>query len=145
MNYHPGTAVRYYFRVGVILSRHLSLLLASSPLLSGLRRPARIFFWRLFTASFWGLPPEKPCNTMSPGHDRPGASPFLRYRGSIAVALYRTPRYVPPRRTSNNSCWDLAPGSLPLCGQSQGCRSTGSSPFSCAPYRIPTQSSCKWP
>ena len=117
MSSHPRTAVRYYFRMGSILRRHL-------PLLSGLPCSARLFFWRLFSASPRGPPREKPQSALSSGYDRPGVSLLLRYKGSIAVALCRVPRCVPPHHISSSSCCSLAAGSLPLYDQSQGSGST---------------------
>ena len=72
---HPGTAVRHYLRVGALLRCHLPLL-ASSPLFSGFPRPARLFVWRLFTASSWWLLPETP-RSRSQGSDNTDLSPFF--------------------------------------------------------------------
>ena len=126
MSFHPGNTVRHYFRVGAILRRHLLLPLASSPLLSRLPRPARPFFWLLFTASSGGPSPENPRSALSPGYDRTGASPLLRCKGSTAVSQCSLPRCVPLHRIFSSSCYGLAPGSTPLCGQSQGIGNTSS-------------------
>ena len=79
-------------------------------------------------------------NALSPEYGHSGASPLVRYRGSTAVSLSRTPRNFPPRRTSSNICCDLAPGSWPPYGRSRDSCSTESTPFSCGPYRKPTRS-----
>ena len=93
-----------------------------------------------FKSSYLELPFGTPRNALSPECDHPGASPLVRYRGSTAVSLSRTPQRVPPRRTSSNICCDLAHGSLQSYGRSSGSGITDLTPFSCGPYRRPTRS-----
>ena len=114
------------FNLSSVLLRLFSWTCASRSLLHG--GPPK--------ASCWGLPPEWLHRAYSPVYDHSGAFLPLRYRGSTAVALYRTPRYVPPRRISSSTYFGPVHDRPLLCGQRQGSDSTGYSPSSCEPCTI---------
>ena len=94
MSSHPGTAVRHYFRVGNILRRNLPLLLASSPLLSGLRRPAWLFFGDLSQPSFRGCLPKSRATHCPRDMIDPGFS-FLAVKRWHRVCLPQEPGICP--------------------------------------------------